>query len=54
MANIPLAVSDIRQAVKYLDDAAQLYDQQQAQRYVSRAYFIRRLARKLNKKLLTE
>lgn len=41
--------TDYRRAVKYLIDAAQLYDDQQGQKYESRAYYIRRLVNKLNK-----
>lgn len=43
--------TDVRTIVKYLDDAAKLYDTQHGQRYVCRAWVIRRLIRKLNKKL---
>jgi hypothetical protein len=37
--------------VAYLDDAAKLYDTQRGQRYVCRAWVIRRLIEKLNRKL---
>ena len=43
--------TDVRTIIKYLDDAAKLYDTQPGQRYVCRAWVIRRLIKKLNKKL---
>lgn len=43
--------TDIRNIIRYLDDAAKLYDTQQGQRSVCRAWVIRRLIKKLNKKL---
>lgn len=43
--------SDIKSLVRYLSDAAQVYDQMKGQRYVCRAEMIRRQVAKLNKKL---
>lgn len=43
--------TDVRTIIKYLDDAAKLYDTQPGQRSVCRAWVIRRLIKKLNKKL---
>lgn len=43
--------SDIKSLVRYLSDAAQVYDQMRGQRYVCRAEMIRRQVAKLNKKL---
>lgn len=44
--------TDIKTIIRLLDDAARLYDMQRGQRYVSRAWVIRRLIHKLNKKLI--
>ncbi len=44
--------TDLRKIIRILDDAARLYDMQRGQRYVSRAWVIRRLIDKLNKKLI--
>lgn len=43
--------TDVRTIIKYLDDAAKLYDTLPGQRSVCRAWVIRRLIKKLNKKL---
>ena len=43
--------TDVRTIIKYLGDAAGLYDRQRGQRNVCRAWAIRRLTEKLNKKL---
>jgi hypothetical protein len=43
--------TDVKKIVAYLDDAAKLYDTQRGQRYVCRAWVIRRLIEKLNRKL---
>lgn len=43
--------TDIQKAVKYLSDAADLYDTLPGQRHVCRAWVIRGLVKKLNKKL---
>lgn len=44
--------TDLRTIIRILDDAARLYDMQRGQRYVSRAWVIRRFIHKLNKKLI--
>lgn len=44
--------TDIRNIIRYLDDAAKLYDTQRGQRNVCRAWVIRRLIEKLNRKLI--
>lgn len=46
--------TDIQKILKYLNDAAVLYDSQRGQRNVCRAWVIRQLIVKLNKKLLTQ
>lgn len=43
--------TDIRNIIRYLDDAAKLYDTHRGQRNVCRAWVIRRLIEKLNRKL---
>ena len=43
--------TDIRTIIKYLDDAAKLYDAMQGQRFVCRAWAIRQLVEKMNVKL---
>jgi hypothetical protein len=43
--------TDLNKLIKYLDDAAKLYDKQRGQRYVCRAWCLRRMIEKLNKKL---
>lgn len=45
--------TDILKIVKYLSDAAVMYDNQPGQRNTCRAWVIRQLIRKLNKKLST-
>ncbi len=44
--------TDVKKIVAYLDGAAKLYETQKGQRNVCRAWVIRRLAEKLNNKLL--
>ena len=44
--------TDLQRIVKYLDDAAALYDQQHGLRFTSRAWCIRQLTDKLKKKKL--
>lgn len=44
--------TDMRNIIRYLDGAARLYDTQRGQRYVCRAWMIRRLIEKLNRKLI--
>ncbi|WP_039864078.1 hypothetical protein [Prevotella amnii] len=44
--------SDIEKIIKYLEDAASLYDKTKGQRYVSRACCIRQLVTKLKRKLV--
>lgn len=46
-----LCKTDLQRIIKYLDDAATLYDQQHGLRYSSRAWCIRKLLVKLNNKL---
>lgn len=45
--------TDMQRIIKYLGDAALLYDRQQGLRMSERARMIRQLNRKLNKKLST-
>ena len=49
-----ISKTDIQKIVKYLNDAAVLYDSQPGQRNVCRAWVIRQLIEKLNKKLSTQ
>lgn len=44
--------TDIQKITKYLNDAAVMYDNQPGQRNICRAWVIRQLIRKLNKKLV--
>lgn len=44
--------TDMRTIIRILDDAARLYDMQHGQRYVCRAWVIRRLIEKLNRKIV--
>lgn len=44
--------TDVRKIILYLDDAAKIYDAQRGQRYRCRAWVIRRLIEKLEKKLI--
>lgn len=44
--------TDVKKIVAYLDDAAKRYDTQRGQRNVCRAWVIRRLIEKLNRKLI--
>lgn len=50
---INISNTDTRKILKYLNDAALLYDSQKGQRNVCRAWVIRQMTQKLNKKLLT-
>lgn len=43
--------SDLTKIIKYLNDAAALYDQQHKQKYNCRAWCIRQLTTKLTNKL---
>ncbi len=43
--------TDVKTVIRYLDDAARLYDERKGLRYSSRAYMLRRLVNKLNNKL---
>lgn len=45
--------TDVRKIIQYLDDAAKLYDTRREQRNVCRAWVIRRMIEKLEKKLKT-
>lgn len=47
-----ISKTDVHTIIKYLNDAAKLYDQQRGQRYVCRAHMIRQLINKLNNKLI--
>jgi hypothetical protein len=44
--------TDLRRIIKYLDDAAVLYNQQHGLRYTSRAWCIKQLSDKLKRKKL--
>ena len=44
--------TDMQKIIKYLDDAAIMYDNLPGQRNVCRAWVIRQLIKKLNKKLV--
>jgi len=46
-----LCKTDLQRVIKYLEDAAALYDQQHGLRYSSRAWCIRKLIVKLKKRL---
>ena len=46
-----LCKTDLQRVIKYLEDAAALYDQQHGWNNASRAWCIRQLLLKLNKKL---
>lgn len=46
-----VSTTDIKRAIKYLNDAATVYDHMPGQRNVCRAWSIRQLVRKLSKKL---
>ena len=46
--------TDVRTIIKYLGDAAVLYDRQRGQRYVCRAHMLRQLINKLNNKLIKD
>lgn len=46
-----ISKTDIQKIIKYLSDAAVLYDTMHGQRQVCRAWVIRQLITKLNKKL---
>lgn len=45
--------TDMQKIIKYLDDAARVYDTMHGQRNNCRAWVIRQMIKKLNKKLLT-
>lgn len=45
--------TDVQKIVKYLSDAASLYDKQQGLRMKGRAWTIRQLIKKLDRKLTT-
>ncbi len=46
-----ISKTDILKIMKYMNDAALLYDSKKGQRYVCRAWVIRQMTTKLNKKL---
>lgn len=50
---INISNTDAQKIIKYLNDAALVYDNMQGQRYSCRAWVIRRTTRKLLKKLPT-
>lgn len=47
-----ISKSDMEKVVKYLNDAAKLCDSHKGQRFVCRAWCLRNLANKLNKKII--
>lgn len=47
-----ICTTDMEKIIKYLEDAASLYDKTKGQRYVSRAWCIRQLVTKLKRKLV--
>lgn len=49
--NYEISKTDLARTLKYLSDAAALYDSTPGQRNVSRAWCIRQLIRKISKKL---
>lgn len=49
-----LCKTDTKTIIRYLDDAAKVYDQRPGLRNASRAYMIRKLIHKLNHKLEKE
>lgn len=48
---IQICKTDLKKIIKYLGDAAVMYDNQSGQRNVCRAWIIRQLIKKLTKKL---
>lgn len=48
---IPVSKTDLIRIAKYLDDAAALYDTQRGQRNVCRAWAIRQITDKINRKI---
>ncbi len=44
--------TDVQKIIKYLDDAAQMYDTLHGQRYCCRAWVIRQIRNKLYNKLI--
>ena len=44
--------TDMEKIIRYLEDAASLYDETKGQRFVSRAWCIRQLVTKLKRKLV--
>lgn len=53
MPEMDVCKTDMQKVVKYLDDAARLYDTLPGRRNACRAWVIRNLIRKLNHKLFT-
>lgn len=51
--DMDICKTDIQKIVKYLNDAAKIYDTLPGQRNVCRAWVIRQQTKKLEKKLLT-
>lgn len=49
--NMEISKTDIRTIIKYLGDAAGIYDTLPGQRHACRAWMIRQLMEKLNNKL---
>lgn len=47
-----LCKTDVKNIIKYLEDAAILYDKTKGQKYTSRAWCIRQLITKLQRKLV--
>ena len=52
MTMADLCKTDLQRVIKYLEDAAALYDLQHGLRYSSRAWCIRKLIVKLKKRLI--
>lgn len=50
---VQICKTDVQKIIKYLDDAAQMYDMLPGQRNVCRAWVIRNMVKKLSKKLFT-
>ena len=49
-----ISMTDMRRAVKYLEDAASLYDTQKGQRNRCRAWVIRQLTAKIQRRMERE
>lgn len=49
--SVQICKTDLEKIIKYLEDATALYDKTKGQKYISRAWRIRNLTRKLKTKL---